>query len=257
MSRPPPPVPRPPQRAPRGSVFLLHACAHNPTGVDPTPQQWAAISKAMAERGHFPCFDMAYQVGRRRRVARGRGGGHVRGSMGTGQAGAGAGHCQHGAEIEGVTRSTGGMAIACCGTSCWGKDVVACFCSCLPPHASLTGPLASCVPSRRPQGFASGDCDRDAASIRQFLADGHRLAVSQSYAKNMGLYGQRVGCLSIVCDNVRWAGRAGRDGDGKGARVGDQQAMADAVGSKRARAVAAREERSCVVGLWQRRVCSV
>eukprot|EP00198_Chlamydomonas_reinhardtii_P007273 XP_001696609.1 aspartate aminotransferase [Chlamydomonas reinhardtii] len=53
------------------------------------------------------------------------------------------------------------------------------------------------------QGFASGDCDRDAASIRIFLADGHRLAVSQSYAKNMGLYGQRVGCLSVVCDNKR------------------------------------------------------
>ncbi|KXZ53448.1 hypothetical protein GPECTOR_7g1347 [Gonium pectorale] len=99
--------------APRGSVFLLHACAHNPTGVDPTPAQWRAISAAMKERGHFPYFDMAYQ------------------------------------------------------------------------------------------GFASGDCDRDAASIRTFLADGHRLALGQSYAKNMGLYGQRVGCLSIVADSAR------------------------------------------------------
>ncbi|KAG2496504.1 hypothetical protein HYH03_005329 [Edaphochlamys debaryana] len=101
------------KNAPSGSVFLLHACAHNPTGVDPSPEQWRAISRAMAERGHFPLFDMAYQ------------------------------------------------------------------------------------------GFASGDCDRDAQSIRIFLADGHRLAVSQSYAKNMGLYGQRVGCLSVVCDNQR------------------------------------------------------
>lgn len=33
------------------------------------------------------------------------------------------------------------------------------------------------------------------------MADGHRLGLSQSYAKNMGLYGQRVGCFSIVCDN--------------------------------------------------------
>lgn len=51
-----------PQSAPKGSVFLLHACAHNPTGVDPTPEQWKALSKAMQEKGHFPFFDMAYQV---------------------------------------------------------------------------------------------------------------------------------------------------------------------------------------------------
>lgn len=50
------------------------------------------------------------------------------------------------------------------------------------------------------QGFASGDCARDAAAIRIFLNDSHRVGVSQSYAKNMGLYGQRVGCFSIVCD---------------------------------------------------------
>lgn len=48
------------------------------------------------------------------------------------------------------------------------------------------------------QGFASGDTERDAASIRIFLEDGHQIAVSQSFAKNMGLYGQRIGCL-------RWA----------------------------------------------------
>jgi aspartate aminotransferase len=50
------------QAAPSGSVFLLHACAHNPTGVDPTPEQWKQISKLMLEKGHFPAFDMAYQV---------------------------------------------------------------------------------------------------------------------------------------------------------------------------------------------------
>ena len=54
--------PCPPQAAPTRSVFLLHACAHNPTGVDPTPQQWSALSKAMLDKGHFPMFDMAYQV---------------------------------------------------------------------------------------------------------------------------------------------------------------------------------------------------
>lgn len=38
------------------------ACAHNPTGVDPTPEQWAQISKLMLEKNHFAFFDMAYQV---------------------------------------------------------------------------------------------------------------------------------------------------------------------------------------------------
>lgn len=32
------------QNAPNGSFFLLHACAHNPTGVDPTEEQWREIS---------------------------------------------------------------------------------------------------------------------------------------------------------------------------------------------------------------------
>ncbi|MEW5296942.1 MAG: hypothetical protein WDW38_007303 [Sanguina aurantia] len=104
--------------APNGSVFLLHACAHNPTGVDPTIEQWKAISKLMLEKSHFPILDMAYQM---------------------------------------------------------------------------------------THGFASGDCDRDAASVRIFAADGHSLACSQSYAKNLGLYGQRIGCLSIVCDNPKEA----------------------------------------------------
>ncbi|EEP77337.1 aspartate aminotransferase [Uncinocarpus reesii 1704] len=47
--------------APHGSVILLHACAHNPTGVDPTPDQWKQIAAAMRERNHFPFFDTAYQ----------------------------------------------------------------------------------------------------------------------------------------------------------------------------------------------------
>ena len=48
------------------------------------------------------------------------------------------------------------------------------------------------------QGFASGDCTRDAQAIRVFLEDGHLMGCSQSYAKNMGLYGQRIGCFSII-----------------------------------------------------------
>ncbi|KAH7331345.1 hypothetical protein KP509_20G028300 [Ceratopteris richardii] len=95
--------------APNRSVILLHACAHNPTGVDPTPEQWKELSKLFKEKEHFPLFDMAYQ------------------------------------------------------------------------------------------GFACGDTQRDNQAIRIFLEDGHQLACAQSFAKSMGLYGQRIGCISIVC----------------------------------------------------------
>jgi aspartate aminotransferase len=47
--------------APAKSIFLLHACAHNPTGIDPTEAQWREISKVMKEKEHFAFFDMAYQ----------------------------------------------------------------------------------------------------------------------------------------------------------------------------------------------------
>ncbi|KAI3927621.1 hypothetical protein MKX01_026554 [Papaver californicum] len=103
------------KNAPSGSFFLLHAYAHNPTGVDPTEEQWKEISHQMKVKGHFPFFDMAYQ------------------------------------------------------------------------------------------GFASGDPERDAKAIRIFLEDGHLIGCAQSYAKNMGLYGQRVGCLSLVCDDNKQA----------------------------------------------------
>jgi len=44
---------------PAGSLVLLHACAHNPTGVDPTRSQWEAIAGVMAERRLLPWFDIA------------------------------------------------------------------------------------------------------------------------------------------------------------------------------------------------------
>ena len=47
--------------APEGSIILLHACAHNPTGIDPTVEQWKQISQAVKEKKHYPFFDMAYQ----------------------------------------------------------------------------------------------------------------------------------------------------------------------------------------------------
>ncbi|KAF4550245.1 Aspartate aminotransferase-like protein 3 [Elsinoe fawcettii] len=97
------------KKIPKNSIVLLHACAHNPTGVDPTEEQWRAISDAVKEGGHYPFFDMAYQ------------------------------------------------------------------------------------------GFASGDTDKDAFALRHFIKEGHQVALSQSFAKNMGLYGERVGAFSIVC----------------------------------------------------------
>jgi aspartate aminotransferase len=40
---------------------LLHACAHNPTGVDPTFSDWEKILKLIKVKHHFPVFDVAYQ----------------------------------------------------------------------------------------------------------------------------------------------------------------------------------------------------
>ncbi|KXH68325.1 aminotransferase class I and II [Colletotrichum salicis] len=47
--------------APERSIILLHACAHNPTGVDPTQEQWKEIAALMRQKNHFPFFDCAYQ----------------------------------------------------------------------------------------------------------------------------------------------------------------------------------------------------
>jgi aspartate/tyrosine/aromatic aminotransferase len=48
--------------APSGSVVLLHACAHNPTGVDPTLEQWEQIRKLIRSKSLLPFFDSAYQA---------------------------------------------------------------------------------------------------------------------------------------------------------------------------------------------------
>ncbi|PWY64270.1 aspartate transaminase [Aspergillus heteromorphus CBS 117.55] len=47
--------------APAGSLILLHACAHNPTGVDLTQAQWKDVAGVMRSKNHFPFFDCAYQ----------------------------------------------------------------------------------------------------------------------------------------------------------------------------------------------------
>lgn len=94
-----------------GAIVLLHACAHNPTGVDPTQNDWKRIAQVMKKNSLFPFFDSAYQ------------------------------------------------------------------------------------------GFASGDLNKDAWAIRYFIEQGFQMVVSQSFAKNMGLYGERVGAFHVVCAN--------------------------------------------------------
>lgn len=102
---------------PSKSAILLHACAHNPTGVDPTPEQWQELSALIKKKNIFPFFDMAYQ------------------------------------------------------------------------------------------GFASGSVDRDAFAVRLFVKDGHQIALAQSYAKNMGLYGERAGAFSLITSSKEEAER--------------------------------------------------
>ena len=46
---------------PTGSIVLLHACCHNPTGADLTDEQWEQIIPAVIESGLIPFLDMAYQ----------------------------------------------------------------------------------------------------------------------------------------------------------------------------------------------------
>jgi len=96
------------QKAPNQSIFLFHVCAHNPTGIDPTNEQWKEISKICLQKQHFIFFDAAYQ------------------------------------------------------------------------------------------GFATGNVPNDAFAVRQFIKEGHYPLVCQSFAKNFGLYGERVGALHFV-----------------------------------------------------------
>ncbi|KAL3102385.1 hypothetical protein niasHT_025217 [Heterodera trifolii] len=104
-------------KIPEQSIILLHACAHNPTGVDPTPEQWIKIAEACNRRNLYVFFDMAYQ------------------------------------------------------------------------------------------GFATGDIDRDAHAVRYFVQSGHNICLAQSFAKNMGLYGERVGAYTVLCHDQDEAAR--------------------------------------------------
>ena len=46
---------------PSGSIVVLHACCHNPTGVDLTPADWNNVLEVVKAKGHIPFLDMAYQ----------------------------------------------------------------------------------------------------------------------------------------------------------------------------------------------------
>ena len=49
------------REVPAGDVVLLHACCHNPSGLDPSRQEWQAIADVIVERELVPFVDMAYQ----------------------------------------------------------------------------------------------------------------------------------------------------------------------------------------------------
>lgn len=100
-----------------GSAVLLHTCAHNPTGVDPTEAQWQQIADVCKRNQLYPFFDTAYQ------------------------------------------------------------------------------------------GFTSGSLDKDAYGLRLFLDQGFEMVIAQSFAKIMGLYGERTGALHFVCANKSDAAR--------------------------------------------------
>ena len=49
------------EAAQAGDVVLLHGCCHNPSGVDPTLEQWGVLAELMSERQLLPMIDFAYQ----------------------------------------------------------------------------------------------------------------------------------------------------------------------------------------------------
>lgn len=49
------------ETASKGDIVLLHGCCHNPTGIDPTLEEWEVLAKLVADKGLIPLFDFAYQ----------------------------------------------------------------------------------------------------------------------------------------------------------------------------------------------------
>lgn len=48
-------------KMPQGSIILLHGCCHNPTGIDPSFEQWQELSSLIKKQQIIPLFDIAYQ----------------------------------------------------------------------------------------------------------------------------------------------------------------------------------------------------
>ena len=102
--------------APEGTVVVLHACCHNPTGYDITADQWDQVIAAVKTRKLMPFLDMAYQ------------------------------------------------------------------------------------------GFGYGITE-DGAVVGKFVASGQNFFVATSFSKSFSLYGERVGALSVLCQDKEEAGR--------------------------------------------------
>ncbi len=99
-----------------GTIVVLHACCHNPTGYDITPEQWDQVVATVKAKGLTAFLDMAYQ------------------------------------------------------------------------------------------GFGHGIAE-DGAVIQKFVAAGLTFFVSTSFSKSFSLYGERVGALSVLCENKEEADR--------------------------------------------------
>ena len=98
----------------QGDIVLFHACCHNPTGIDPTLEQWKKILDVVSQQTFTPLLDFAYQ------------------------------------------------------------------------------------------GLANG-IEEDAAGLRLFCDSGLELLIASSFSKNFGLYKERVGALTVVCDSANTA----------------------------------------------------
>jgi aspartate/tyrosine/aromatic aminotransferase len=95
-----------------GCFVVLQVCAHNPTGIDPSQEDWRQLLECCLRKKHMVCFDFAYM------------------------------------------------------------------------------------------GFASGDMDSDAWPVREYARLGGECFVAFSFSKCMGLYGERIGALHVVCSDA-------------------------------------------------------
>lgn len=104
------------EQAKEGDIVLLHACCHNPTGIDPSKEQWEKIAKFLKDKKLLPFIDFAYQ------------------------------------------------------------------------------------------GFGHG-IQEDAMGVRIIAKECKELIIASSYSKNLGLYNERVGALTVVCADKEQAAK--------------------------------------------------